>query len=58
MFEFGCTLFSPPQELDIIRRVSDPPEDNAGQVGPFLPKSFSFPAHKSTLSAVARQGTS
>lgn len=36
MFEFGCTLFSPPQELDIIRRGSDPPEDNAGQVGPFL----------------------
>ena len=36
MFEFDGALFFPLQELDIIRRGQNPPEDKAGQVGQLL----------------------
>lgn len=57
MFEFGHALLSPFQELDILQRSQRPPEDNAGQVGQLLLKSFSS-FLESTISLVARHGTS
>lgn len=57
MFEFGHALLSSLQELDILQRSQSPPEDNAGQVGQLLLKSFSS-FLESTISLVARHGTS
>jgi hypothetical protein len=44
MFELGCGLLSPPQELELLRGSQVPSEDHAGQVGQLL-KRFSSHSH-------------